>query len=346
MKTRALLEVLLGVAGRRDRRQVEEAAAASNEVRAKLDSLQRELGTWQAEEIEGPPADQVIARAMREGKPPTRQRSPIVRRMLWLAPVAAAAVALIAILPADEHPRPDPASEVTIALATGESRAIHGDSQIAAVSTSRVTVHRSARRTAVDLHRGHVRFEVAKRPERAYEVETADALIRVTGTIFTVETRSDPVGTSIRVEEGSVHWLDKTTGSRRSLRAGDTATTLVEPPHANDDTDGMDDTAPRKSKRSKASQLTRSERAEAALSAAEQELAARRFAAAADRYLGISRRFRDLPQAEVALFTAAQIAAAHEIPHDPDELLRRYLRKYPRGRFAVEAEALLKRSKR
>jgi len=77
--------------------------------------------------------------------------------------------------------------------------------------------------------------------------------------------------------------------------------------------------------------------AEMGMLEAEACLAERRFDCAIDAYLNVLAKYPRTEQAEMALFASAQLASDHsEIGHDGQELLRRYQRDYPNGRFRVE----------
>lgn len=67
-----------------------------------------------------------------------------------------------------------------------------------------------------DLTRGAARFDVARRPERAFRVQAGPALVEVIGTLFRVERQGER--TLVAVERGrvSVSW----SGARQELAAG------------------------------------------------------------------------------------------------------------------------------
>jgi ferric-dicitrate binding protein FerR (iron transport regulator) len=87
---------------------------------------------------------------------------------------------------------------------------------------------------------------------------------------------------------------------------------------------------------------SRRNQAELAMVQAEVELAEGQFAAAIQTYLSVYRDFPRAPQAESALFAAAQLAVDHPSRGVQGvALLRRYLETYPQGRFAAESRLLL-----
>jgi len=87
--------------------------------------------------------------------------------------------------------------------------------------------------------------------------------------------------------------------------------------------------------------------AELGILAAEAELAGRATRRAIDLYLAVVRDYPTTPQAEQALFAAAQLAFDRpDAGYRPDAMLRDYLDAYPRGQFARDAKRLLDRSKK
>ena len=63
------------------------------------------------------------------------------------------------------------------------------------------------------------------------------------------------------------------------------------------------------------------------------------FARASREYLGVSARFRALPLAETALFSAARAEASAGNQARSQQLLAQYLAQYPNGQFRQEAIA-------
>ena len=76
---------------------------------------------------------------------------------------------------------------------------------------------------------------------------------------------------------------------------------------------------------------------ELSLLQAETDLAERRYDRAKTRYLAIVAEYSGTPEAELALFAAAQLSRGKA----GLDLLQRYLARYPEGRFAKEAHRLL-----
>jgi len=88
----------------------------------------------------------------------------------------------------------------------------------------------------------------------------------------------------------------------------------------------------------------RRDQAELALLDAEASLAERRIPDALAAYLAVAKEYIGTPQAETALFAAAQVAMQHRgAGSNPADLLSRYLRHYPKGQYAEDARALLVR---
>ncbi len=81
--------------------------------------------------------------------------------------------------------------------------------------------------------------------------------------------------------------------------------------------------------------------AEIAIVEAEADLAESHYRRAIDAYLGVRQSFPDTPQAESALFAAAQLSMDHEGHARGAQLLRSYLTAYPQGRFRSDAQRLL-----
>jgi FecR protein len=87
--------------------------------------------------------------------------------------------------------------------------------------------------------------------------------------------------------------------------------------------------------------------AELGILAAEAELAGRATRRAIDLYLAVVRDYPTTPQAEQALFAAAQLAFDRpDAGYRPEAILRDYLDTYPHGQFAGDAQRLLDRSKK
>ena len=85
--------------------------------------------------------------------------------------------------------------------------------------------------------------------------------------------------------------------------------------------------------------------AELGILAAEADLAERKTRSAIDKYLAVVRDHPTTPQAEQALFAAAQLAFDRpDAGYKPAALLRDYLDTYPRGVFARDAQRLLERA--
>jgi hypothetical protein len=82
--------------------------------------------------------------------------------------------------------------------------------------------------------------------------------------------------------------------------------------------------------------------AELGILAAEAELAGRADRRAIDLYLAVVRDYPTTPQAEQALFAAAQLAFDRpDAGYRPEAMLRDYLDTYPHGQFAGDAQRLL-----
>ncbi len=87
--------------------------------------------------------------------------------------------------------------------------------------------------------------------------------------------------------------------------------------------------------------------AELDILAAEAELAGRATKRAIDLYLAVVRDYPTTPQAEQALFAAAQLAFDRpDAGYRPEAMLRDYLDTYPHGQFVGDAQRLLDRAKK
>ncbi|TGX49587.1 DUF4880 domain-containing protein [Sphingomonas gei] len=106
----------------------------------------------------------------------------------------------------------------------GEIRRVTlSDGSVATINTaSRIAVHVEKKKELIRLDHGEAWFQVAKRPDRAFVVETGAVTVRASGTAFSVR-RLDR-GSEVMVTEGSVEtWCGSTIDQRVFLRAGDRA---------------------------------------------------------------------------------------------------------------------------
>jgi len=85
---------------------------------------------------------------------------------------------------------------------------------------SEFSINQTLRGTTIQLGSGSVIVEAAKQKDHLY-VDTGDALVAVTGTIFSANAGTK--GSRVSVIEGSVN-LDHN-GNERTLKAGEQATT-------------------------------------------------------------------------------------------------------------------------
>src|SRR5436190_11322543 len=97
-----------------------------------------------------------------------------------------------------------------------------GDGSVIEVSDrSEFSLSRNGQGTTIHLKRGNIIVEAAKQRDQHLFVDTGDANIAVTGTVFSVNNGTK--GSRVSVIEGNVH-LDHA-GNDRVLRAGEQATT-------------------------------------------------------------------------------------------------------------------------
>jgi hypothetical protein len=218
------------------------------------------------------------------------------------------------------------------------------------------------------VDRGEVDVDVDPSQQRAFAVTTQHFRVQVLGTQFSVTPQS------VHVQKGRVQVfaldgrvLAKDLGAGASFSYG---ADQAEAPEASDD-DGAQHTgvkhgpgAPRLSaatwlararealahgdtksarsyiERAEHSDPRRNDRAEAGTLRAESALLDRDARGAEQYYLSVAKSFANLPAGENAAFAAAQLAARTD-PARERSLYQQYLKRYPRGRFADEAQKRL-----
>jgi len=227
-------------------------------------------------------------------------------------------------------------------------------------------------RHAVTLTQGSLLAEVDPAAKARFVVETPDFQVEVTGTRFWVTLGG------VGVEHGSVRVLSAdgrvlnaqlTAGSRWNLPVDEAVSTeaaregqpLPEEADGNSGRSarradvgdlllrarasiapGRTDEARKLLRRALSAGPTRSQRAEARTLQAECALVDGEGRKAARIYRDVADRFRALPAGENALFAAARIHATREQRSRATELLQRYEKRYPKGRFRQEVAARLK----
>ena len=230
----------------------------------------------------------------------------------------------------------------------------------------------------VTLAKGRVQLWVTKRPSSPLRVETAEASVRVVGTIFSVSRVDGRHVTQVEVSEGLVEVTGRSLPESRRLGVGESLDVAVagdEPvvstsapapePEANQEPVRKEPTRVPTRKRKldiervrsrvragqfaeartllnaeRANAQSQSDTAELDIVEAEMLLATGRRDEALAAYLTVSERHRSLRQGEAALFAAVQLS----LPNDrarATELLKRSLERYPTGRFHQEATDLL-----
>jgi ferric-dicitrate binding protein FerR (iron transport regulator) len=228
-------------------------------------------------------------------------------------------------------------------------------------------------RRVVELRAGSLTVDVVHRPGQHFEVHTPRFIVDVVGTRFSVDlggVRTErgtvrvlsPDGTLIRTVEGGQSWALPVPPAEAAPAP---AAPREEPPPATPPAalapaaaTPEDTSAARlgRARRALARHpaearrlvqplfgLGRDVAAEARAIYAESYLTEGRYEDAIAGYRVVFRDFPSTPQAESALYAAAQLESEHGRPADARATLQRYLARYPHGRFAREAAARLTR---
>lgn len=224
----------------------------------------------------------------------------------------------------------------------------------------------------VTLERGAVTVDVDPRQGQPFRVATARFSVEVLGTRFTVDLDG------VKTERGKVRVLDADRRPLDVVAAGQTWTVPASRPAAAaptpaptiPTTGAMPPRAVRRapsglgdqerlaqarqalargdttSARGLIEPLLRAPRrvaVEARSLEAESFLVEGRYDVAIERYLAVAGTFAGTPQAESALYAAAQLAGEAGRRDDAVRMLTRYLERYPSGRFTREARDRLER---
>jgi hypothetical protein len=267
-----------------------------------------------------------VALAFGLSRPNQGSRAPEVA---LLDPAPSEAPSALAL--ADDHSlsdAPDPELRQHIITTTGATTASFGDSLLSIANHSDLRISGSEHKGwRVLLEEGEARFDVTPRPGRPeFTVEAGEVTVRVVGTNFDVR-RQDGI-THVAVHRGRVRV--EHLGQQAVLDPGDTWTepeSIVDsepaPPAR-----GM---APRQRKRPSARQ--------------EFEEAASLESTAPDQALSKYRRISDAggPWAANALYARARLMREQGRQAAAEQLLVRYLERYPRGNNAADARRLLKK---
>lgn len=287
---------------------------------------------------------------------PLAQRAPIVAPRGPVAPdqAAPAAHASGEPLPAAHRvAEPVPTEPVWHEPAKPETRTF-AHAQVALAGGSRVRF--DAARTVLELSRGRVDVDVDAQAGARFTVATQHFRVEVLGTQFSV------TPDAVVVRRGRVRVLGPDGGAELALLgAGETYTrragarTEARPkPAAAEHTSALlararaalaaGDAAAARAllRQTEGLPATRAERAETGTLRAECALVVRDHGTAIRSYLEVARAFADLPAGENAAFAAAQLSARQPTPNEARTLFKRYLARYPQGRFADEARARLK----
>jgi ferric-dicitrate binding protein FerR (iron transport regulator) len=209
----------------------------------------------------------------------------------------------------------------------------------------------------VTLHAGHVIAAVDPAPHAPFHVRTADFRVEVVGTRFEVRPHS------VRVHEGVVRVrapggavLVEALGPGGSWQLDGAQTASAPAPAAAGApapdagkllagarralADGQVAEARKLLARVDAAKPTRAERAEADTLGAEAALVAGDPASAAQQFARVARRYHDLPAGESALYAEANAWSRAGRGKEARAAARRYLERYPDGRFVDEARGI------
>jgi len=251
--------------------------------------------------------------------------------------------------------------DAKIKLPDGSAFRATGGTRFAVNMTAGVRIRLTAGRVDVSAKK--------QRPEAPLRVETQEGEACVVGTRFSVVRREHERGgvTVVAVAEGIVRVTGKLDKSVRMLARGESvtlglqpesapavavaarptpATTPAAPPRIPDIRTRIKQGRVHESRaliEQARLEMPRRPRdlAELAMAEAEAELAEGRQASAIERYLDVVARYPETPQAEQALFAAAQLSMGRT-PREATRLLERYIALYPRGRFIEDARRLLR----
>jgi ferric-dicitrate binding protein FerR (iron transport regulator) len=256
-----------------------------------------------------------------------------------------------------------------VVTAAGEDVKIRfvDDSRVAATDGTRFAIEATA--PEIDLQDGKLEIVATPRTDGpALRVITKEAVVSVVGTRFSVTRAGDE--TAVSVAEGVVEVTNRADGKQQQLGFGEMLKVrgvVLEPePSAVPSTTASASASaaappvPRASiasiraqiaagNFSEASKLISRARAQGGVSQAELAiveaealLAQGKGGQAAQAYLQVAESFPSSPQAEEALFAAAQLSLGRSGKGKRGlQLLRQYRARYPSGRFSGEAKRLL-----
>jgi len=280
-----------------------------------------------------------------------------------VAQVGGARLVLDGPVPRDVELETGPGSEGGLRLSDGTEVRISGGTRFVVPSGS----------TRFEVRKGMLSFAVKKRPVgQAMFVETDEVVVRVLGTRFSV---SRSQGRSVvAVSEGLVEVTERRNGAMHQLASGTSIASggASSTPDAGEAVDaGSEPTRtparPVQRKpvaglnairaRLEAGQLAEAhaliraakqqsssvDQAEVLIIEAEVFLAERQYEQALGAYLRVTREHAKAPQAEEALFAAAQLAIDHSTAARGHALLLEYQRRYPAGRFRQDVDRLLRK---
>ncbi len=139
-----------------------------------------------------------------------RRRQQRARQRVWIGGGALLTLMLLAVIAVWQRPETAPGAAPQAVVPNREAPLLVLDdgSEVTRLSadTRLSEVERGPHAIRLRLEQGAAKFRVTRRPERVFEVLTADVSVRVLGTAFSVERRDDSVVVSVERGRVAVAW--------------------------------------------------------------------------------------------------------------------------------------------